>query len=207
MSLELRHDQEQPMHNYQLDRVEVLERMRRAGLYTGSGTTPDQRGWVKERDDHRCQFHEFKKIPQGYEWQQCHRTENRNLAGQELRRARGRQRWQLEVHHIIAQSEMRANPTRHGGEQPNNLITLCAGLAGETGHHDLMSPGMIMAKMMYPTDHTSYDRWLTHIREAEGKGLKMHNTDWDGMLKMVARTRTVEFLRRENKQFPYAKER
>lgn len=188
------------------DQREVLERMRRAGLYTGGGCSVEQKKWIKERDEYRCQFSEYRHINGKWEWQQCERQENPNLPPVELRQARGRQRWQLEVHHIYPQSQMKVNPAKHGGEQPANLVTLCAGLPGNTGHHDLMSPGMIIAKMMYSTDHTSFEKWLHHIREAEQKGMQMHNTDWDGMMKMIAKQRTTNFLKVGARPFPYKQE-
>lgn len=182
------------------DRLEVLNRMKRAGLYTGSGATIEQKRWVKERDGYHCQFAEYR----GGSWMQCPRREDPDLIGLELKRQRGRQRWQLEVHHIYPQGFMRDNPVRHGGEQPTNLITLCAGLAGEIGHHDLLQPTMMIAKMMYRFDHTSYEKWIGYAHEAKKiEGMSTYNFEWDGMLKMVAKARTLTFLRESKKPFPY----
>lgn len=190
------------------DRLEVLSRLKRAGLYTGSGFNSEQRKWIKERDGYQCQFFEFKhdRGSDKWSWVQCERKEDPSLAPDELKKVRGRQRWQLEVHHIYPQSKMAIKPVKYGGEQPINGIVMCAGAAGNWGHHDLMSPIMIVSKVMYPSDHTSYEQWLGHIREAEQKGMEVHNFDWDGMLKMVAKRRTMQFLRETNKQFPYVKE-
>lgn len=185
------------------NRSEILTRMLRAGLYSAQGTTVDQRLWVKARDGHRCQFHEYKEHNDSWGWVQCERQEDpdKKLTQQTMGR------WRLEVHHIIPQSEMKRDAKQDGGEQPGNLITLCAGLRGVVGHHDIMQPTMIIAKLTHRIDPASYERWIGYAhRAAEIDGMSPYVREWDGMLKSIARTRTLAYTQRTGIKFPFHKE-
>lgn len=166
--------------------------LEKAGYFSKSGCNPYQRQWIKERDGFRCQFYEPRVGSSGgIIWEQCSRQiDPKNPI------PRNRLRWELQVHHIYPQYLQKTKPQRYGGENPYNLITLCAGMAGEIGHHDLLQPTMIIAKMSYKHDRWAYDRAIQMAHRAQEEGIQVYEEQYDYMLKAVARARTMLFLKR-----------
>lgn len=169
--------------------------------FNPQGCSQEQRLWVRRRDSDsmqhpancRCQFHTYS----GETMRQCDKTLDKG---------------KVEIHHIVPKGEEKTaikagkKPPYGAGENPYNLIALCAGDAKSIGHHDLMSPQMIIAKQTYAYDKYSYQRALDLVHDSAEQGTPLYNHEWDATLKMIARARTDLFLRRfPNDKFPYTR--
>jgi len=163
--------------------------------YDPSGWGTQQRQWLRLRDSNNkgepaCRFFELREIQNQHIWVPCNRT--RSIG------------YSIQAHHIYPQGLQRRHPRPEGGNNPYNGIMLCTGKRNTIGHHDLMAPHMLPAKMTYPWDRTSYTRWINNAHEALTLGLDPYVHEWDGMLRSIARGRTDSFKKR-NPDKPWPK--
>jgi len=133
--------------------------------------TPEQRKWVLRRDNYQCQFIDVDK----------------DIA----EKCRSNRR--LEVHHIVPAyyayeflkwDEKQVN-------NPENLITLCHYHHTEYIHPDLG----IIARKHYKWTKDSYNDMLERHHALAREGVPYWQDEWDEILKIVARTRTYNYIK------------
>jgi len=140
--------------------------------------TEKQRQWIFRRDNFQCQF----IILTEEEPRKCKSNKN------------------LQIHHIVpvdwSYEVLKQTPEQVN--RPENLITLC-----EYHHMNFIHPDYgIIARKGYLYDEESYkkiEQWHKALMQA---GIPYWVTDWDCILKIIARIRTWKYLR-EHPEDPY----
>jgi len=131
--------------------------------------TSQQRKWILRRDEYQCQFYDVEKGKCG-------------------------SNYRLEVHHVVpvyyayeflGWDEKKVN-------DPENLITLCHYHHVEYIHPDIG----IIARKHYKWKRESYEEMLERHHALAKQGIPYWQDEWDEILRMTARVRTFNYLRK-----------
>ena len=159
------------------------------------GFTKKQRGWILDRDDHRCQFRYKGKDGK---WRRCTNTKH------------------LDVHHIIPRGWAAAHYSKEFAVNgPHNGITLCRehhrgyGVDGFATSIFILHPDVEVARLANRDgDKQAFARMFEHRRKLVQRGVPYWNTRWDSGFIAIVHKETLRYNRKHpDRPYPDNKNR
>lgn len=144
--------------------------------YCENAFTNNQKEWIRERDGNQCQF---PVVVKDGAYKPCGRTDH------------------LQVHHAIMPQRF---GIEHGWESedldvPDNGLTLC-----ESHHNGVVHNDMLVAKLAYCKDKSSFSHAFEKRHEKLANGEKYWNTEFDPLFQRIIRA----LNKRMGRPYPYS---